>query len=568
MKIMPVVGLSDLGLHEELDIRSVLKKYRWEDLTGLVSVIGLNIGNAFYPKCTFFSSHWDYVDDVFSKIDKFRKKVGSNKVCLFTYRTSLEFLRYVYSIEYEEFSKEELGVDSYSKFELDTFKIVLKINEDLYERTIDKNVSSAFVWYYLNYTFNDLSTINLQHLFYAQCYYGKMLFDYLTKNNDANRLMYQSFLGKMGVNDWRDYVSTVLCVMYPFEKHVQNRDKGLPFYDTTVPSMNRINNSVLEKLSLPIDKPIPYSSENKNDRDSNVDYRKFRSMPLIKDKEGKLYVYNMQLLYEQLYNSIVFALMRLWNKKNGDYFQYYDKHFVEEYLFQRTILKIVCGDKRIHAYFPTSNYILYQENKQENKKDPDFYYRIGQRVFLFECKGMMINGSFKEDEKIMSLYEELKKKINGDEDNSVLIKQLANHISTIENAIKKGSLLWDKHLPRKAYYYPIFMLADMKIVQPGLMTIVNDWFYEELQSRGLLHINYKPVIIMSIDMLFIYEDLFRKNGIGYYIDLFLKGIDARIENGRWSIDVKADFNSFMLNNYGFRTKAKKYTEDYRRSVLL
>lgn len=566
---MPVIGLADLSLQEELDIRTILKKYRWEDLTGIVSITGLNIGNAFFPNYTFFSAHWDYVDDIFSRIETFRLKTGCDKVCLFTYRTSLEFLRYVYSINYDEFSKNELTHNLYSKLELDAFKILLKLNERLYDRKIDEDISPEFVWYYINYSFNDLSTINMQHLFYAQCYYGKMLFEYLTTNNDANRLMYQSFLEKMGINDWRDYVSTVLCVMYPFEKHIQNRDKGLPFYDTTVPSMNRINNSVLEKLSLPIDKPIPYSSENKNDRDSNVDYRKFRSMPLIKDKEGKLYAYNMQLLYEQLYNSIVFALMKSWNKKNGDFFQYFDKHFVEEFLFQRTILRIVKDDKRIDAYFPSSNYILFQKNKQEDDNDPDFYYRIGQRVFLFECKGMMINGSLKENENIKTLYEELEKKIKGNEqDNSLLIKQLAKHISTIENAIKEESFAWDNHLPRKAFYYPIFILADMKIVQPGLMSIVNDWFYEELKSRGLLHINYKPVIIMSIDMLFIYEDLFRKNGIGYYIDLFLKGIDARIENGRWSIGVKADFNYFMLNNYGFRTKAKKFTEDYRRSVLL
>ena len=71
MKIMPVVGLSDLSLQEELDIRSMLRKYRWEDLTGLVSVIGLNIGNAFFPDYTFFSAHWDYVDDIFSRIEKF-----------------------------------------------------------------------------------------------------------------------------------------------------------------------------------------------------------------------------------------------------------------------------------------------------------------------------------------------------------------------------------------------------------------------------------------------------------------------------------------------------------------
>ena len=565
---MPVVGLSDLGLQEELDIRAMLKKYRWEDLTGLVSIMGLNIGNVFYPNCTFFSGHWDYLDDIFSRIEKFRLKTGYDKVCLFTYRTSLEFLRYIYSINYNEFSKKELTHDLYPKVELDTFKVLLKLNESLYDRTIDEDVPPEFVLFYLNYTFNDLSTINMQHLFYAQCYYGKVLFEYMTTNGEAKQLMYIDFLEKMGINDWKDYVSTVLCVMYFFEKHVQRRSKGLPYYDATVSSMGRVNKSVLEKLTLPIDKPIPYSSENKNDRNSNTDYRKFRSMPLIKDKEGKYYVYNMQLLYEQLYNSIVFVLMRSWNKKNGDFFQYYDKHFVEEFLFQRTVLNIVRDDKRINAYFPSSNYILFQKNKQENDNDPDFYYRIGQRVFLFECKGMMINGSLKENENIKSLYEELKMKIkdNG-QDNSVLIKQLAKHISIIENAIKVGYFTWDNHLPRKVYYYPIFMLADMKIVRSGLMSIVNDWFYEELKSGGLLHVNYKPVIIMSIDMLFIYEDLFRKNGIGYYIDLFLKEIDARIENCRWSIDEKADFNSYMLNNYRFGEKAKKFTEDYRKNVL-
>lgn len=553
-----VLRFSDIFPNDNIDIKQEIIKYKREDLVDTAIIVGLNFGNAFIPGSTFFSNHWDYVDNIRTRCDKFFQRTNCKKACFFTYKTSLELLRYIYSIDYKEFS----GKSPDSEFEFVLFKVLLKINENLYDREINDTLPSSFVNYYMHYALNDLTKTNLERVFYAQCYYSKMLLDYLTTDKDAQQKLSSSFIN---IYTYRRYISTILYIMWCVEKHIKKQRKGVPYFVNNV----FIDDKVLEELHLNIDENIAYNSDNKNDRNTNVDYRIFRSKPLVKDTENKYYVYNMQLLYEQLYNSIVFVLKEKWNKNNGNFFHYYDKHFIEEYLFQRTMLMMVNYSKRIKDYFPSSNYILSNDlqNKKEKSSDPDFYYRQGQKLFIFECKGMMINGMFKETTSIQDLFDELQTKLkNTTKDNNVVIKQLANHMLSIEDSINKNKTLWNNHLPKKAYCYPIFVLSDTKISQPGFMHLVNDWFYQEMKNHKFMNIKYKPIVIISIDILFLYMDLFKRIGIGHFIDLFLKANNAQFINGKWQFNQDADFNSYMLR-YGFRRPARKFTEDYRKNIL-
>ena len=142
---------------------------------------------------------------------------------------------------------------------------------------------------------------------------------------------------------------------------------------------------------------------------------------------------------------------------------------------------------------------------------------------------------------------------------------MVKHIKNIEDDENGNAFPWDNNLPSDVCYYPILVLEDPKLIQWGLMSIINEWFYGEMISKGLLAVAHRPIILVSIDILFLYDDLFRRKGLGYYIDCFLleNGIE-QMEDGSWSVGAFADFNQFMLS-YGNRKEA--YYREYSQSII-
>ena len=142
-----------------------------------------------------------------------------------------------------------------------------------------------------------------------------------------------------------------------------------------------VNENVLVKKTLGTAEYIPYDSIDNEDRNNNIDYRLFRSKPIVKDKNGDSYLYNLQVIVEQLYNSVVFFLKDLWTVPKENFFAFYNKHFVEEYLFHQTMLNVVTNSQ---YFYPTKEIILSENEYHEKKDAPDFYIREGVNLFLFE----------------------------------------------------------------------------------------------------------------------------------------------------------------------------------------
>lgn len=560
MVIPQVIMFSDFFPNEDLNVLNELKKYKRETLLKLVSILGLNFGNACFPEMQYFSQTNNYSRFVKNQFEDYKRKTGCSSAYYCTYKTSLELLRYIFSIDYNDFNDTIALPDA----EFTLLKILLKINEELFPDIKDAKGDSAKTLYFMYYAMNDMVNVDIQHLYFAQLLYDKMLFHYLTYDQEANSLMYSKFLKKYGVSNWKQYASVIEVINLVAFKHGIDKEKGLvPFKKELFHKdiQRLIDDNVLEELCLWIEDYIPYDSVDKNDRNNNVDYRVLRSKPFIKGKDGYFYLYNYQLLLEQLYNSIVFTLKEMWDDNIGSFFQYFNKHFVEEFLFQRVMLDIVEKTSVVNAYYPRKEYILTNEKPFEEDDAPDFYCREREKLLLFECKSIMINGSYKEKDSVFPLINELKHKLYDDKkSSSVMVKQLAKHILNIE----KETVDWDKRIPQKKYYYPIFVVSDMKLVQPGLMSIVNEWFYEEMNKKGLQKVSYRPIVVVSIDILYLYSRLFCKQGIGYYINHFLKKVHAQFLDGKWCFDIDADFNLFM-KSYGLMKH--RYLLQYAREIL-
>lgn len=315
---------------------------------------------------------------------------------------------------------------------------------------------------------------------------------------------------------------------------------------------------------------IPYINENNKNRDNNVDFRIFRSHPLVKISESEYFIYNLPLLCERLYNSMFFDLKEYWS--NGDFFQFYNKTIVEHQIFQYTMLK--CVGSKTSYFYPSKDEVYSTEDTPESPNQPDFFIRENNAIILFECKGIKISGCLKDRADVDSLIQTIKNKLylsteNYDinrrkksKDEYVGVTQLVNQINLIED----DNFPWDPQIPDDVAYYPVLVLEDSKLSQIGLGGIINSW-YQPVIKKELADTMSHPIIVMSIDILFLYSDTFEKLGFQAIFDSFFKNnIIYRTSDIDWQFNPIADFNTFMRETFEISPSKMKYGVSFLEKI--
>ena len=102
------------------------------------------------------------------------------------------------------------------------------------------------------------------------------------------------------------------------------------------------------------------------------------------------------------------------------------------------------------------------------------------------------------------------------------------------------------------FYYPLLVFEDVRMLQPGLLSIVNRWFYEEISKIPemiLSEMDCKPVMLVSINTLYLYDDFIRRKGLTHIIDLFLQeNAQLDIKSGKYKLKDLADFDGYLRRN--------------------
>lgn len=532
------------------DIIKVLKQYNREKLVRVVNVLGMNYGNAWIPdaKSTFFSeASADFVMELNGRFKRFIPDALHHPRCYLTIRTILELLRYVFSIPANEYK--DNGKDK--NIERDLFKVILCLNEDLMEFTSgEESGDPAVLIYFLNYVLNDITTQTWETTLRTQVLYFEKLYAFLTADERC-RDSICGFLAATGIPSLEKYAQTIvsLAVMY-VEKKKENQ-KGCAHLHLEADN-EFLTKSVCDYLSLDINKDIPYDSNDYSNRDNNVDYREFRSHPLIKISSDDYFIYNFPLLCERLYNSLFFDLKPFYS---GNFFQFYNKAFVEHNLFQKAML--ACLGKHTTFYAPSKEIIDMQSETAEDDNQPDFYIREKDSLIVFECKGDKINGMLKDKSDMGALVDELKNKFllstkNTDpkrkkkkKADTVGVTQLLKVMNMIEDSEYDGG----DDIPDAVSYYPVLIIEDPKIVRVGLTNMINDW-YQPLLKVQMAESESNPIIVMSVETLLLYADVFKKIGFSRIFDnFFAKGKISGETGVDWTLSWLADFDTFMREHY-------------------
>ena len=122
-----------------------------------------------------------------------------------------------------------------------------------------------------------------------------------------------------------------------------------------------------------------------------------------------------------------------------------------------------------------------------------------------------------------------------------------HHIDSID----ADDFRWDANIPDEVCYYPILVFEDVKLVQKGILSLVNRWFYEELKKNDKIEISaaIMPVMVVSINTLYLYDDLLRKRGLTRVIDSFVReNTEHDANTGQYDIPAMADFDEYLRLN--------------------
>ena len=567
IEIKRVIEFSDFFPDESpLDITSVLKTFSRDTLVRMATLLSLQYGNMFFPnnEYTLFShysqKHMDFLN---KQCSSYFKRIGlpsDGQVVLCTFRTSLELWRNIFAIKIEEFQATIASEDE----ELTLFKIILALNEKIFKFTHslepEKEMSSVEENIFLNsFLTNDCNNYDFQAILQTQIYYFKTLIDYIPKNPVLLKAS-ERLLSQWGISSWKEYFSTILFLAHETEKYRVNNPKGIPVINVEQISKRDqtgyFSPTLIENLSIDENEFIPYDENgNAYQRDNNIDYRIFRSKPFVKLENSSDYVIvNIQLLCERLFNSLFFDFSPLINGKDENIgFFNFNKDFTEKILFRNTMFQ--CIPEKTYT-FPTRDFY----NTKEDKDEPDFYARKNGNLLIMECKSIKMNGAIRDKGDYKQMMENLLNKLalktyNIDPNRQEFKKQqkpigiglLVKHIDSIE----ADTFQWDANIPNDVAYYPILVLEDIRFFQPGLLSILNKNFIEVAKVFPDLELNdiaYRPVMAISINTLFLYDNLIRKRGLTNLIDAFLEKEATIDEYGNYKLLPLADFDAYLRKN--------------------
>jgi len=233
-----------------------------------------------------------------------------------------------------------------------------------------------------------------------------------------------------------------------------------------------------------------------------------RKSPLIPIDETVFLVPFSPFVINKLYDTIYFNLKDLINKNqtlfpdvnSKDFKSRFDYEFSEQFVFYSAI-KRVFGNKYIQKNGEDLNF----------EGSIDYYIRNGNKIFLFEHKSTLICDKAKTEYSFSVIENELKKKLvkKG-------LTQLLNNIEKIKNG---DYTLFDNFVEyKKSTIYPILVITDDSLADPGINTLFRKWWQEELQIRNQISGNLK---IQDIIILHVNDLLYYKNNLENF-DIIIK----------------------------------------------
>lgn len=435
------------------------------------------------------------------------------QIVILTKHSCLEFLRVIFSVD---FTGEELSDNTFVKLVI--FNWLLVINEKTTQRPIlpmdlDEDMKMAYEALLIITSYNDFTNINVAENFTLQCHKSRLLFNFLDKHKNLQRIK-EMYLKEIGCKCWEEYIF-VLAKLFILD-HQDKSTSTRIILEKNHPSYHH-DKKILEQFAFSSDVQIPHKE--------NVDFISFRNKPLIRLNENTYWVIDKTFVANRLYRSLFFGL-KAQNDiideqyKQSNFFQFFTTNFSEETLFY-DVMKHIIGKK---------SYIHHSGAEMRRiglSGEPDYYVRNENDIFLFEFKDSL----YRKEDKVDRNYENVKssiedKLVHKNNGKSSAIEQLCNNIDLILN----DKFHIDSEIrSNKVNIYPILVVGDPTFTNVGINYILNDYFRIKISNRKIENENIRPLILVSIDSLIVYQFEFEENKLNLrnVLDSYLEFLNMK-----------------------------------------
>lgn len=451
-----------------------------------------------YAASFFCKQNFLFAKEFLDRIEKLHAKDFNDSTrliphsyCILSESTGLELLRQVFSI------RKFRNILPQTQQEQYLFKALLLINNNVGKINVleefDKNNNFTNLYYAKSLVCNFLNNherlnLNPEFISMLQIIKGYHFFKFCETSKLQPHLA--QFLKNNGFHSWKQYLyNAIHLILYP----LKNETGKFPIIKL---NENLEGYKYLHAHSFNIENIIPINE--------NCDYTFFKTYPLIEIDKRTFLPINALFCINHLYKSVYFEFNKINNLldktvKIEGFRTYITTEFSEKYLFYKTVKNTFYKQRGVKLTGDDCKKKFPKKNKE-----PDFYYRDGNNVFLLENKDINIKKDVVNSKDYSIIGEELSKKLI----KKVGVDQLVEHIK----AIDAKDFPWDSNLPKHPRIYPILVLDDSSLCVPGLNYILNDTLQYRLKESKVKIKSY-PLVVIELDTLISYAIYFKTGKI-------------------------------------------------------
>ena len=405
--------------------------------------------------------------------------------------TGLELLRQIFSISNFANTLPQTIQEQY------LFKAILSINSNISKINVleefDENKNFTDLYYAKSLVCNFINSherLNLKSEFSSVLQIIKGYYFFKFCENSRLQPHLAQFLKNNGFQSWTQYLyNAIHLILYP----LQNGNEEFPVI--------KLNEKLEGYKYL---HAHSFGANSIITLNENCDYTFFKTYPLIEVDKQTFLPINAIFCINHLYRSVYFEFSKINNSfdeslKIKGFPTYITTEFSEKYLFYTFIKNTLCKQRGIKLTGDDCKKLFPGKDRE-----PDFYHRDGNNIFLFENKDIKINKDVINSKNYGKIGDELSKKLI----KKVGVDQLVEHIK----AIDAKKFIWDNNLPKHPRIYPILVLDDRLLCVPGLNYILNDALQNQLENCNV-QIKIHPLVVIELDTLISYATYFKTGRI-------------------------------------------------------
>lgn len=232
-----------------------------------------------------------------------------------------------------------------------------------------------------------------------------------------------------------------------------------------------------------------------------IDFLSLRDKPIYRMNKNQFAFFNFNFLIDKMFQGLQFDFSVILKQQGvvSDFLnfksKYYSKEFCERYMFYG-LMKYLVGKRKATQFDGDSI------AKAIGEEGPDYYLRIGSKVFIFEFKDALLSAATKHSYNFQKIKDDLHEKfVKNARGEAKGVGQLARFIS----AINKDGCEFDKFNTQEVKIYPVLVVTDDAFNSFGINFLLNQLFQQEIRGK-LINGNLKDLVVIHIDTLVEYQD--------------------------------------------------------------